>query len=394
MAVYKNQAGQKIAVYAYDTSAGAAKTGDAANITAQISKDGGASAATNDVNPTELDATNHPGIYLFDMTAAETNADLIILTAKSTTPNINIEPVIINTTPGSNTAIDAAVTDKTGFSLAADQSAVTIGTVNALGATAKADVNAEVDSALNTAIPASPTADSINERIKALDDNYTAARAGNLDNLDAAVTTRSSHSAADVWSVASRTLTAFSFTVDINMGQSLPATPIAGTTGQALKDADTYLDATISSRGDATAANQTTITDHLTDIKGATWSASTDSLEAIRDRGDAAWTTATGFSTHSAADVWTNATRTLTDKTGFALTTAEHNSIADATLSRNVSTVEATAPEHSLCTTVLAMLESAVSGTTWTIKRTDGTTTHATKTVTTDAAADPITGVS
>lgn len=40
----------------------------------------------------------------------------------------------------------------------------------------------------------------------------------------------------------------------------------------------------------------------FTQIKGATW-ATTDTLEAIRDRGDAAWTTATGFSTHSAADV-------------------------------------------------------------------------------------------
>lgn len=35
------------------------------------------------------------------------------------------------------------------------------------------------------------------------------------------------------------------------------------------------------SGGDATAANQTTIITHLTDIKGATWSSSTDSLEAI-----------------------------------------------------------------------------------------------------------------
>src|SRR3989337_1635976 len=33
-----------------------------------------------------------------------------------------------------------------------------------------ADVNAEVDTALNTAIPPSPTADSVNERIKAIDD--------------------------------------------------------------------------------------------------------------------------------------------------------------------------------------------------------------------------------
>lgn len=39
----------------------------------------------------------------------------------------------------------------------------------------------------------------------------------------------------------------------------------------------------------------------------------TDSLQAIRDRGDASWITATGFSTHSAADVWTAGTRTLTD---------------------------------------------------------------------------------
>ena len=42
----------------------------------------------------------------------------------------------------------------------------------------------------------------------------------------------------------------------------------------------------------------------FTQIKGATWSV-TDTLEAIRDRGDAAWITATGFSTHSAADVVT-----------------------------------------------------------------------------------------
>lgn len=38
----------------------------------------------------------------------------------------------------------------------------------------------------------------------------------------------------------------------------------------------------------------------------------TDSQEAIRDRGDSAWTTATGFSTHTASDVWAVGTRTLT----------------------------------------------------------------------------------
>jgi hypothetical protein len=38
-------------------------------------------------------------------------------------------------------------------------------------------------------------------------------------------------------------------------------------------------------------------------IQGATFDTATDSLEAIRNRGDSAWDTATGFSTHSAADV-------------------------------------------------------------------------------------------
>lgn len=51
-----------------------------------------------------------------------------------------------------------------------------------------------------------------------------------------------------------------------------------------------------SSGGDATAANQTIIINHLTDVKGATFSGTTDSLEAIRDRGDAAWVTGSGLS--------------------------------------------------------------------------------------------------
>lgn len=65
-----------------------------------------------------------------------------------------------------------------------------------------AQVNTQVDLVLNTAIPGSPTADSVYERVQTLDNNYTAARAGNLDNLDAAVTSRSTHTAAAVWEVA------------------------------------------------------------------------------------------------------------------------------------------------------------------------------------------------
>ena len=49
-----------------------------------------------------------------------------------------------------------------------------------------AQVNAEVDTALNTAIPGGPTANSINERLATMDDAYTAARGAFLEELAAA----------------------------------------------------------------------------------------------------------------------------------------------------------------------------------------------------------------
>jgi len=119
----KNTASQKVVVYAWDTVNRVAKTGDAANITGQISKDGGAAAATNDASPTELDATNFPGAYIFDMAQAETNADLIILQAKSTSTGISIFPVFIYT------GISSDMTSISGSSTAADKleaSALTI----------------------------------------------------------------------------------------------------------------------------------------------------------------------------------------------------------------------------------------------------------------------------
>ena len=79
--------------------------------------------------------------------------------------------------------------------------------------------------------------------------------------------------------------TAVSAYVPANINQFFNVTP---TTSQTVDEVGS------GGGGDATAANQTTIISHLTDVKGATW-ASTDSLEAIRNQGDAEWTTATGF---------------------------------------------------------------------------------------------------
>ena len=142
MAIYKNVASQKLAVYAYDSTDASSKINDQASITAQISKDGAATAATNDTNPTQLDATDAPGIYLFDMTQAETNADLIILFAKSSTSNILLEPLTIYTTPGNSTAIDVNAIQVEGAD-ATDQ-------INAACDTAVADASLATAAALTT----------------------------------------------------------------------------------------------------------------------------------------------------------------------------------------------------------------------------------------------------
>lgn len=97
--MFKNVASQKVAVFAWDNAAGSAKTGDASNISAQISKDGAATSATDDVNPTELDATDAPGIYIFDMLQTETNADLVVIAPVSSTSDIVLRPIIIYTNP-------------------------------------------------------------------------------------------------------------------------------------------------------------------------------------------------------------------------------------------------------------------------------------------------------
>ncbi len=95
----------------------------------------------------------------------------------------------------------------------------------------------------------------------------------------------------------------------VDTGTSLPATltTIAG-----------YLDTEIAAILAVTnalpdAGALTTLITHLTDIKGGTFSGATDSLEAIRDRGDVAWTTGAGGSSPTVeqirAEIDTNLTQ-------------------------------------------------------------------------------------
>lgn len=95
--MFKNVASQKIQVFVFDTATGLGKSGDAANITLYVSKDNGAVTALADTSATEMDATNAKGVYVFDVSQTETNADYNVFTGKSSTSGIGVAPQFIYT---------------------------------------------------------------------------------------------------------------------------------------------------------------------------------------------------------------------------------------------------------------------------------------------------------
>lgn len=78
---------------AWDTGANAGKTGDAANHTLRWVKDGTSAAPTN--SPSEVDATNCPGVYKLTLTASECAGDVGVLCGKSATANVVVLPVVV-----------------------------------------------------------------------------------------------------------------------------------------------------------------------------------------------------------------------------------------------------------------------------------------------------------
>lgn len=92
--------------------------------------------------------------------------------------------------------------------------------------------------------------------------------------------------------------------------------------------------------------------------------------------------------------LWTDVDAILVDTgtSGVAISQTVQQAIADEILKRGISNVEDAADATSLAALILAAFESAIVGTTWTIRKTGGTT-FATRTATLDAAASPITGV-
>jgi hypothetical protein len=274
-----------VSFLAWDTAANAAKTGDSGNFTTRWIKDGTASAPTNSVS--EIDATNCPGVYKLTLTSTETDADIGTLAGKSSTASVSLIPTTIqferlpNAAPGGNGGVptvdasnhvagsvttDALVTTVDGV---ADGIATTLGTagdgltdLGGFSTAAKAEINAEADTAL--ADYDAPTKTEMDSKFSTTD--------GLIGTVDTVVD-----------GLATTLGTAGAGLTDLGgMGTTMK--------GQVNTEADNAL-------ADYDAPTKSELDSAFTEIKGATWSSSTDTLEQIVDRGDAAWVTATGFNT-------------------------------------------------------------------------------------------------
>jgi len=113
----RNTSGQRWRVFAFNVTTNQEVTGDAANITAKLSKDYGTAKELADVNPTETE----DGFYLFDLTQSETNAVDLEIYPESSTPDVQVIGVpgnfVTETSSGSTPAPSAPVEGSVPFGL-------------------------------------------------------------------------------------------------------------------------------------------------------------------------------------------------------------------------------------------------------------------------------------
>lgn len=87
--MYRNVAGQKITMYARNTSTGAPVTGDDPNMTPRVAIDGsGTPTVLSTTTVVEWSSAKCPGLYYIQPTAAETNGEDVAYYITSTTANV------------------------------------------------------------------------------------------------------------------------------------------------------------------------------------------------------------------------------------------------------------------------------------------------------------------
>jgi hypothetical protein len=247
--IYKNVAGQKIGVFAYTPADGQPKTGDAANITCYESIGFAAANQLDDVNPTELDATNMPGWYVFDLTQAESNGEVLIFAPGSATAGVVLDQVQV---------VTEASAPQTGDAYAR------------LGAPAGASVSADLANV--------PTVSEFEARTIAAED-YTIV--SDLPTVPSAADNATAAAAAILVTPANKLETDASGHVSIS-GTKNTLDDLAGSDGDTLKDLSDEIAAISSGSGSGTGSYTDTVTDGVNPLDGVRVQLSTDAAGATR----------------------------------------------------------------------------------------------------------------
>ena len=286
-----------------------------------------------------------------------------------------------------------------------------VDTIQIEGTDATTVLDTQIDDRLDTAIPGAPTANSIFERIKTMDDAYTATRGGYLDELAAAnmpsdlddvLVDTAEIGAAGVGLSAVPWNANWDTEVESEVTDSLVAHNLDHLALTATGGADMTTEV----------ADNTILSRVLANGDTSAFDPATDGLQPIRDRGDAEWDTATGFSTHSAANVTTDMDANSTQLAAIVADTNELqsddiptliaalNDISAADVNAqvldvlNVDTFAELASVPAAAATVTQMLrwlfllarnKVTQTSTTQIVKADDGSTTVGTSTVSDDA---------
>lgn len=352
---------------------------------------------------------------LDDVASAVTTVDTVVDGIKAVTDNLpdsgalttidaNIDAILADT--GTDGVVVASAS-KTGYSLSADQSGVTVGTVNALGTQAKADVNAEVDTALTdydapTATEMTAAFTEIKGATWASTDTLEAIR----DRGDVAWTTADVASALATYDAPTKAeldAAQASIEADIASLNNLDSMATQAAAAAALTAYDPPTKAELDLAQASIESNIATVdanVDAILDDTGTSGvvvaSVATDAIDAAAIAASAVSELQSGLATASTlSTVATNVAAILADTgtDGVVISTATAQAIADEVLKRGVGDgAEDTASVASLTELILLALESSATGATLTIRKTDGTT-FSTKTLTTDDTAEPITGI-
>jgi hypothetical protein len=287
----------------------------------QISKDGGAFANTSN-NP----AHEGNGIYSLVLTSTEMQAAVVVVTVVDSATKAWEDQAIIIDTYGNASAQHAIDLDST-FLTAAQVNAEVDTALSDYDAPTKAEldsglaglndlsaaqVNAEVDTALSDYDP--PTKAELDSGLAGLNDPTAAAIRTEIDSNStqlAAIVADTNELQGD-WVNGGRldlildeltvqgdtnegkidTVDTVADAVLVDTGTTLPA-QISGLNNLSAAEVNAEVDTALADYDPPTKAEMDTA---FTAIKGATFSGATDSLEAIRDRGDVAWLTGAGGS--------------------------------------------------------------------------------------------------